>query len=89
MYAGTGNLHATPYRDRSRGRLPKLTRAHFEALASALRDARPNRVDPVEQHAAHEAWDMTVGKVAAVLADSNPAFDRAAFMTAVFNHEEE
>ena len=87
MLPYSGHLHATPYRDRSRNKLPKLTRAHFEALASALREAPPDRADPAEQTLALEVFGRAVGKVAAVLSASNPSFDAVRFMAAVYDHE--
>lgn len=61
--------------------LPKrLTRAHFELIAESLRAEAPK--DPNDQ-AAHAAYSARISAAADRLAQTNPAFDRGRFISAV------
>lgn len=69
-----------------------MTKRHFEAIATALRDDAAHINAGAEfapyhtlnkwQQGAYDQWNTTVLALAAVCAAENPRFDRARFLTA-------
>lgn len=58
----------------------RMTRAHFEALARALKEAKPNAAELGWEGV--QAWETTVQKIADICAVNNVSFNRAKFMEA-------
>lgn len=56
-----------------------MTRCHFEAIAEALRDERPQPAWDANKHA---QWNLDVRAVTAALKRTCPNFDRDRFLDA-------
>ena len=61
-----------------------MTKRHFEALAAALKGARPDSTTHGKGAltVALRAWRLAVYRVADACRDANPRFDRARFLVA-------
>lgn len=62
-----------------------MTKKHFELIADALRNTRPDE-DELKQVNAWEVvhqWERDLFAIAAALATTNPRFDRERFIFAV------
>lgn len=61
-----------------------MTRKYFQAIADALRYAKPPHMDydPNDLREAFRLWAISIDSVAAELAKMNPRFDRERFIKA-------
>jgi hypothetical protein len=63
-------------------KVPRMSRAQFELIASVLLAERPERDGTSWADGAHDEWSTVVLRFASVLASTNPRFDSERFLTA-------
>lgn len=61
-----------------------MTRKHYEAIAAAIRAARPKEGEWNDTDAARHTWERTVTSVANALQQDNPKFDYWRFRAACY-----